>query len=416
MDSNLKRITWVTVLLLIVCVIAAVLLTNEPKTEHNNKTAQTMQTEPATETAAVVSEEELSAFMSDAAFFDKEPNDYLAMIEAGGQRQYDLQVTSVEKDLRIKIMDAAGDPVVSHPFRVTVGEEGVYEDTDQDGIIYIDSLRAGDYEVSLLPLQEESKAPMPRVMVTVKDEVAYTLIADIDSFLKTEDEIDAKAEDTGKNEAVAEADGTERKTQVLSEDSEFGIDVSKWNKEIEWDKVKKAGVQFAIIRCGYRGSKTGALVEDPYFAKNIEGATEAGIKVGVYFFTQATTAVEAVEEASIAVSLCGKYKLDYPIFIDTEGAGGNGRADQLDNAMRTEVCQAFCETVQNAGYTGGVYASKNWYRNHLQADALTPHAIWLAEYKEAPTYTGDFHMWQYTSSGSVAGIQGRVDLNLSLLK
>ena len=135
----------------------------------------------------------------------------------------------------------------------------------------------------------------------------------------------------------------------------------------------------------------------------------------MYFFTQATDLLEAVEEASMAVKLIGDTKLDYPIFIDTEGAGGNGRADQLDPATRTAVVNAFCQTVQNAQLEAGVYASRNWYLNNLNMDELNPMKIWLAEYRQTPEYEGAYDMWQYTSSGSVAGIEGRVDLNISYL-
>ena len=141
----------------------------------------------------------------------------------------------------------------------------------------------------------------------------------------------------------------------------------------------------------------------------------AGIKVGVYFFTQAVSLVEAVEEASMVIALLGDSELDYPIFIDTEGAGGNGRADGLDAATRTAVVNAFCQTIQNAGMEAGVYASRNWYINNLELDASYGHKIWLAEYRQTPEYTGKYDMWQYTSSGSVAGIEGRVDLNVSYL-
>ena len=99
--------------------------------------------------------------------------------------------------------------------------------------------------------------------------------------------------------------------------------------------------------------------------------------------------MEAVEEASMAIALCRDYKVTYPVFIDTEGAGGNGRADGLDIETRTKVCQAFCQTVEDAGYTGGIYGSRNWFRSRLRMDALENHVIWLAEYRENPVYAGN---------------------------
>lgn len=116
----------------------------------------------------------------------------------------------------------------------------------------------------------------------------------------------------------------------------------------------------------------------------------------------------------MVITLLGDTKLDFPIFIDTEGANG-GRADNLDAATRTAVVNAFCQTIQNAGLEAGVYASRNWYLNRLNIDDLYGYKIWLAEYRETPLYEGNYDLWQYTSSGSVAGIEGRVDLNVSYL-
>ena len=193
----------------------------------------------------------------------------------------------------------------------------------------------------------------------------------------------------------------------------MGIDVSKWNGTIDWKAVKNSGVSYVIIRCGYRGSSQGSLIEDPKFASNIKGATDAGLKVGVYFFTQAVNAVEAVEEASMVLELVKNYKISYPIFLDVESSGG--RADRIDKQTRTEVCKAFCQTIQNAGYTAGIYANKNWLTTKIDASALSAYKIWLAQYAAQPTYTGRYDLWQYTSTGRVSGISGNVDLNLSYL-
>lgn len=193
-----------------------------------------------------------------------------------------------------------------------------------------------------------------------------------------------------------------------------GIDVSKWQANIDWKAVAGAGIDFAIIRVGYRGYTGGTLVEDEYFRKNIAGATKAGVKVGVYFFSQAITEAEAVEEASAAIAAVKGYHLDYPIFIDTEWSGGypNGRADNLSKSQRTKVVKAFCKTVQNSGYKAGVYASKSWYKDNLYADELNEYFIWVAQYNTECNYTGKYDMWQYTSQGSVPGIKGNVDMNV----
>ena len=197
--------------------------------------------------------------------------------------------------------------------------------------------------------------------------------------------------------------------------SSTGIDVSKWQGNIDWTAVKAAGIEFAIIRVGYRGSQTGVLVEDPYFRQNINGATGAGIKVGIYFFTQAITEAEAVEEASMALSLTQGYNLAYPIFVDSENGSGNARANGLDKATRTACVSAFCKTIQNAGRKAGVYASKSWYNSKLDTSQLNNYCIWVAQYNSECTYTGRYSIWQYTSKGSIPGINGNVDLNRSYM-
>ena len=193
----------------------------------------------------------------------------------------------------------------------------------------------------------------------------------------------------------------------------MGIDVSKWNGTIDWNAVKNSGVSYVIIRCGYRGSTTGAMIEDPVFKSNIKGATAAGLKVGVYFFSQAVNEVEAVEEASMTIGLIKNYSISYPVFLDVEPSGG--RADKIDKDTRTKVIKAYCETIKNSGYTPGVYANKTWLESYMNAGELGSYKIWLAQYSTAPTYAGKIDLWQYTSKGSVAGIGGHTDLNLSYL-
>ncbi len=195
--------------------------------------------------------------------------------------------------------------------------------------------------------------------------------------------------------------------------STFGIDVSRHNGTIDWNAVKASGVDYVIIRCGYRGSATGVLIEDQSFRTNIKGATAAGLKVGVYVFSQAINEVEAVKEASLAVSLVKGYNLTYPIFIDTESSGG--RADKIDRATRTAVVNAFCQTVASAGYKPGIYASKTWFEDKLNMGAIGNYKIWLAQYSTAPTYSGRYDMWQYSSKGKISGISTKVDLNYSYL-
>ncbi|MGN0403281.1 MAG: GH25 family lysozyme [Acetatifactor sp.] len=412
MDSKLRRMTILSSMAVILLAVLLVFYVNG----NSRKPA----TQPPTEThtAEASSEQrkegqigdDLSAFLEDEYFFDREKNPLLE--SANRAARLSLVVTSVEKDLRVQIVDMTGTPVAGESFYIKLEGIGEYKDLDKDGIIYIGDLTAGEYYVELLPIAGYL-VPDNGTRVRVKDKVEYLAIEDISLLIKTEAEIDAEAEDTAIADAVADADKTEiKKLQHLTGRARSGIDVSKWQGDIDWDRVRADGVEFAIIRAGYRGSVTGSIVEDPCFATYMKGAAASGIPVGVYFFTQAVNEVEAVEEASAVIELVKEYKIEYPIFIDTEGAGGNGRADGLDPETRTLVCEAFCRTIENAGYEAGVYGSRNWYNNMLYADKLEKYFIWLAEYRSTPLYQGYYQMWQYSSKGSVDGITGNVDLDI----
>ena len=427
MDSKLRKMAIIASMGVILLVSLLVVYTNREQTGKNTMAGKNTVNmggqsglqdnssgAPASQSAVQNGQigNDLKAFLRDNTFFDEEVNPVLEAAK-NLKNRLSLITTSVEKDLRVQIVDAQGLPVTGESFYVALDGMGEYKDLDQDGVIYIGDLDSGEYNVKLLPI-DGYRVPTNETRVRVKEKVEYLAIDDISLLIKTEDEVDAKAEDTAIQNAVEDADKTEiKKLQKPGGKTKAGIDVSKWNKEIDWDKVKNAGVEFAIIRAGYRGSQTGSLVEDPYFRANMKGAIASGIEVGVYFFTQAVNEVEAVEEASAVLQMVREYDLDYPIFIDTEGAGGNGRADGLDAETRTLVCEAFCRTIENAGYTSGVYASRNWYNNNLKTERLDDYHIWLAEYRSTPLYQGYYNMWQYTSKGKIDGIEGNVDLNIA---
>ncbi|HAJ98103.1 MAG TPA: hypothetical protein DCO72_10260 [Ruminococcus sp.] len=192
------------------------------------------------------------------------------------------------------------------------------------------------------------------------------------------------------------------------------IDVSRYQKSINWDAVAADGVQQAIIRMGYRGyGNEGTLVTDQYFRTNLEEATRVGLDVGLYFYTQATTVAEAIEEANFVLDGLNGYPLSLPIYYDIEKVeGATGRMDKanLTTEQRTQLCEAFCSTIEAAGYRAGVYANKSWLTNYLYADRLSAkYSIWLAHYTTSTSYSGDYDVWQFTASGSVAGITGGVD-------
>ncbi|MDE7232324.1 MAG: glycoside hydrolase family 25 protein, partial [Lachnospiraceae bacterium] len=353
----------------------------------------------------------LNAFLGDETFFDQETR--FKSIESYAGRNVSLMMSSVAKDLRIMVVDSVGRLVTGTDFTVNIQGVGEYTDLDKDGVIYVDGLRSGEYSVSLNE-QDGFRVPNTITTIQVRQDIEYRVIDNIEYLMLTEDDIDPEKEDKAVNGAAEDADGTENmELQFDNGSARLGIDVSKWNQEIDWEAVKNAGIEFAIIRCGYRGASTGALVIDPRYKENIEGAIEAGIPVGVYFFTQALDEVEAVEEASMVIRLIEEYDVDYPVFLDSESAGGRGRADSLDNDERTSAHRAFLQTIQAAGYETGVYASRNWLKDRLDMTRLSNYRIWLAEYADAPTYDEYYyHMWQYTSKGTVDGISTNVDLNL----
>ena len=205
---------------------------------------------------------------------------------------------------------------------------------------------------------------------------------------------------------------------VLQKGKTFGVDVSKYQKNINWEQIKKAGVSFVIVRIGYRGyGASGALVLDPMFEEHFTNVKNAGLKVGVYFFSQATTEEEAKEEAFACAYVLNGRKLDYPIFFDTEASGasgGSGRADGLGVADRTKCAVAFCEEVKANGYKPGVYASTLWYRNRVDLSSLTKYTIWNAHYGVASSPI-DCALWQGTCTARLPGYKGDLDVNISYI-
>ena len=397
--------------LLLIAVIALMNLdTVKSKLGLAQEPEQEMATIEETETDGGQIGNDLSAFLRDETFFDEEPR--FKSIETYSGRNVFLMMSSVAKDLRVMVVDSVGRLVTGAPFTIEVQGGGEYPDEEEDGIIYFAGLRAGEYAVSLQEL-EGFHVPNTVTTIQVRQDIEYRVLDNIEYLMLTEDDIDPSKEDKAVNGAEEDADGSENtQMQFASGSAKLGIDVSKWNQEIDWEAVKEEGVEFAIIRCGYRGASSGALVIDPRYEENIQGAIDAGIPVGVYFFTQALDEVEAVEEASMVIRLIEAYDVDYPVFLDSESAGGNGRADGLTATERTAAHKAFLETVSAAGYETGVYASRNWLYDRINMTDLSEYKTWLAEYAEVPAYEGYYDMWQYTSKGKVNGISTNVDLNL----
>lgn len=353
-------------------------------------------------------------------------------------RELSLILSSIKEDMKIKLVDSEDHLVKGVMWGVTVtneesGDAKNYEDEDKDGIIHISNVKPGDYSVAHQSSEDLNGYTFSTngQKVTVKDKAEYKVIDRIMEEIKQESEVDAEAEDSNGNDAPdVESSAANSDTGATGEESEadqtpavehanetgvLGIDVSKFQPTINWDSVKSSGVEYVIIRCGYRGAKSGALVQDSTFTSHISGAQKAGLKVGIYFFSTALNESEAIEEASMCASLCSKYEIDYPVFIDVEESDRDGYND-LSAEDRTNNIKAFCRTISSAGYTPGLYSGEKWLSGKIDTAELSC-KIWLAQYNDdGPTYTGHYDIWQYTSNGKVDGINVDVDMNHSYME
>lgn len=195
-----------------------------------------------------------------------------------------------------------------------------------------------------------------------------------------------------------------------------GVDVSEYQGDINWAQVKAAGIDFAIIRVGYRTYGGGEIVFDKNFKRNIKEADAAGIKVGAYFFSQAVSTEEAIEEADAVIDAIKPYNITYPVIFDWELIyGDSARTDSMTVEGLADCCVSFCERVRSAGYTPMIYQNKNTAMMKLDLPRLKDYDFWLAEYGSKPTYYYSYAIWQYASDGYVPGIPGEVDMNISFV-
>lgn len=193
-----------------------------------------------------------------------------------------------------------------------------------------------------------------------------------------------------------------------------GIDVSKFQGEIDWEKVGNTEeISFAIVRLGHRGYESADITLDPFYERNVEGALDAGLLVGAYFFSQAVNVQEAVEEADFVYENVKKYDIEGPIVFDTEKVKFDDyRTEGLSRAELTDCAAAFCERIRGYGYEPMIYANAKWLTTRLELERLTDYRIWYADYEEEPLYPYWFDMWQYSNEGKVDGIDTPVDMNL----
>lgn len=196
-----------------------------------------------------------------------------------------------------------------------------------------------------------------------------------------------------------------------------GIDVSKFQGKIDWKKVAEDGVKFAFVRVGFRGyGEKGVLAEDETARDNLKGANDAGIKVGVYFYTQAITREEAIEEVNMVLDMIAPYQIDCPVVIDVERvSSASGRMNALDAQTRTEIVKTFCESIDAAGYHPMIYHNLEMAAVMLDIAELEKYDKWFAYYKNEFYYPYAYQVWQYSDKGRVQGISGDVDMNVAFV-
>lgn len=196
------------------------------------------------------------------------------------------------------------------------------------------------------------------------------------------------------------------------DDAVLGIDVSEHQKNVDWEQVKAAGVDFVMIRIGYRGYTEGRLYMDSYFAQHYRGARDAGLDVGVYFFSQAITPAEARMEARLLLALLNWRELEMGIAYDWEFVSGDARTGNMDGQTMTDCAMAFCDIIAAAGHTPLVYFNQYQADNYYDLDELSGYDFWLAQYADELDFPLPVKMWQYTAEGTVPGINVPVDMNL----
>lgn len=196
----------------------------------------------------------------------------------------------------------------------------------------------------------------------------------------------------------------------------IGVDISRYQEEVDFYQLKAAGIDYVMLRVGARGYSSGQIMLDEYFTTNIQQATEAGLDIGVYFYSQAITAEEAVEEANVVIQSLAEYKIQYPVAFDMEYVDNDtARVEALSRADKTTITKAFLDTIQAAGYRPMIYGNKEWLIKRIDLSKLTAYDVWLSQSKDVPDYPYKFAMWQYTTSAEISGISGYANLNICFI-
>ncbi len=330
-----------------------------------------------------------------------------------------LRAYSSKRDLLILVTDERGEPIPDVVFPLSVEYPhgvGFGMDSETDGSLYLKGLQPGEYRLRMDGTKEYAAAE-PISVTVVEPTVLYG-----------QEQSDGWRSENGKQYYLGRAgrpltslhtiEGKAYYFNLYGEKASFlGIDVSFYNKGINWPLVRAQGVDFAIIRLAYRGWETGVLHEDSCFRQNLHGAKEAGLRIGVYIYSTAVNAEEAASEASMVLSQLNGMKLDLPVYLDMEQSGDypQGRADKLSKVRRAEIVSAFCRRIEDGGCQAGVYSGQNFFKRHIHYGSLTEYATWLASYttdNKLPDFPYPYDMWQFTDSGIVSGIRGIVDMNV----
>ncbi len=374
-----------------------------------------------------------------------------------GKQLCTLEVISTQNDLFVRLRDESGDTIPREDTQISLlcpDQQTRVFGADSNGCFYLVGLAAGEYTVSL---PEHPELYAESVQVDVSDQVAYRQIEHLENIvyvyhleeLYSPEELQSdmpvnllpEVLTTPENPApgtgwqtvdgkeyyyspqgqmavgLKEVDG---KLTYFDQNGvkarEVGVDVSFYNETIDWDEVKAQGVDFVIIRVGGRTWEKGRLYYDRCASDYLAAAQEAGLKVGVYFYSTAVTELEAVQEASLALSIVDGRKLDYPIFMDMEYSGmfPDSRSDKLPMEQRAKVLKAFCETVKNSGYEPGVYSGQFFMEKNFLPETIEEYTVWLASYtadNRLPSYEHRYDLWQFTDTAQVRGIKDGVDVN-----
>ncbi len=325
---------------------------------------------------------------------------------------FDIQNASVQNGARLQLWDDINE--TQQRFLITYVGDGYYKITIKKSNKALDVKDGSLKDRAVVQQYSDNNSDAQRWIIKDLEDGYFSIISVCNGMTMT-------ADGNGREAKFILTENTYSDRQKFKFEKitqKVGIDVSLYQGTIDWAAVKDSGVDFAMIRVGYRGYGSGKMVLDSKFVYNIENALKNDIECGVYFYSQAINEHEAIEEAEFVVNAIKKYDISYPVAFDSEYSSDarTGRADYLSVKDRTSVCKSFCEKISQNGYAAMVYASKYWFYDNLNVNELREYETWVAHYvndvSNKTDYKYDYFMWQYTSTGKVNGIKGNVDMNI----